>query len=301
MTGLWNLTKRNFKLFFKDKGMFFSAMITPLILLGLYAAFLANVYRDSFASGIPENFSVDESLINGIVGGQLISSLLAASCVTVAFCCNLIMVQDRVTGAVRDLTVTPVRKSTLALAYFFGTLICTVIVCFAAFGVCMIYLAATDAWYFSFGDIMLILLNILLLSFFGTVFSSIINVFLTTQGQMSAIGTIVSAGYGFLCGAYMPLASFSDGLRNVISCLPGTYGTCLIRNAVMNGVYEEIPKAGFPAEVVDKIRDSIDCNFYFFGKKLEISTLYVIFIASILVLLGIYILLNFLRKNERRK
>ena len=28
MTGLYNLTRRNCKLFFKDKGMFFSAMIT---------------------------------------------------------------------------------------------------------------------------------------------------------------------------------------------------------------------------------------------------------------------------------
>lgn len=37
------LTRRNSKLFFKDRGMFFSALITPLILLVLYATFLANV------------------------------------------------------------------------------------------------------------------------------------------------------------------------------------------------------------------------------------------------------------------
>ena len=48
MTGLWSLTRRNTKLFFKDKGMFISSLITPLILLVLYVTFLANVYRDGF-------------------------------------------------------------------------------------------------------------------------------------------------------------------------------------------------------------------------------------------------------------
>ena len=37
------LIKRNVKLFFKDKGMFFTALITPGILLILYAIFLSNV------------------------------------------------------------------------------------------------------------------------------------------------------------------------------------------------------------------------------------------------------------------
>ena len=38
------LVSRNRKLFFKDKGMLFSSMITPVILIVLYATFLANVY-----------------------------------------------------------------------------------------------------------------------------------------------------------------------------------------------------------------------------------------------------------------
>ena len=44
------LVSRNRKLFFKDKGMLFSSMITPVILIVLYATFLANVYKDSFVS-----------------------------------------------------------------------------------------------------------------------------------------------------------------------------------------------------------------------------------------------------------
>ena len=56
MKTLLILTKRNSKLFFKDKGMFFSSLITPAILLVLYVTFLSNVYRDSFLSALPEGF-----------------------------------------------------------------------------------------------------------------------------------------------------------------------------------------------------------------------------------------------------
>ena len=52
MTGIGALVKRNIKLYFKDKGMFFTSLITPLILLVLYGTFLSNVYEDTFRSAI---------------------------------------------------------------------------------------------------------------------------------------------------------------------------------------------------------------------------------------------------------
>ena len=47
------LIKRNVKLFFKDKGMFFTSLITPVILLLLYVTFLKNVYQDAFYHQYP--------------------------------------------------------------------------------------------------------------------------------------------------------------------------------------------------------------------------------------------------------
>ena len=298
MTGLGNLIRRNIRLFFKDKGMFFSSLITPIILLVLYVTFLAKVYRDSFASAIPQGITVDEKIINAVVACQLISSLLAVSCVTVAFCSNMLIVQDRVNGTRKDLTVTPVNKSTLALSYYTATLISTLMVCLIATGACFIYLAGTG-WYMSGSDVAFILLDVFLLVLFGTALSSIINVFLTSQGQISAVGTIVSAGYGFICGAYMPISQFGDGLQKVLSFLPGTYGTSLLRNHALNGVFGEMSEAGFPDEVIDGIKDSVDCNLYFFDDKVATGTMYIILAASVTVLIGIYIMINVLRKGTR--
>ncbi len=299
MIGLSALIKRNCKLFFKDKGMFFSALITPAILLVLYATFLANVYRDSFTSGIEGMIEVSESLINATVAGQLVSSILAVSGITVAFCSNMLMVQDKVNGTVKDLTVAPVKRSTLALSYYVATLISTLIVNFTAMALCLIYLAVSG-WYLSFADVAFMALDVVIIVMFGTALSSIINVFLTSQGQISAVGTIVSAGYGFICGAYMPVSSFSSGLQKVISFLPGTYGTGLVRNHALNGAFEEMSKVGFPSEVVEGIKDSIDCNIYFFDNKVSLGGMYAVMVCSVIVLIGLYVLLSVL-KNKRAK
>ena len=92
------LMNRNRKLFFKDKGMLFTSMITPVILIVLYATFLAKVFRDSFTAAIPNMITISDKLINGTVAAQLTASLMAVSCITVTFCVNLTMVQDRANG-----------------------------------------------------------------------------------------------------------------------------------------------------------------------------------------------------------
>ena len=295
----FSLIKRNCKLFFKDKGMFFTALITPLILLLLYATFLANIYRDSFASAMPEGFAFDESIIDATVGGQLISSLLAVSCVTVAFCSNLMTVQDKVTGALKDLTVSPVRKSALAVSYFAASALVTLIVSVTAFGICMLYLAKVG-WYMSLSDVLLMLADVLLLTLFGTALASCVNFPLSTNGQASAVGTVISACYGFICGAYMPISNFSDGLQRALMFLPGTYGTSLLRSHAMNGVFEEMKSSGFPDEIVKMIGDSIDCNIYFSGNEVSIYAKYFILVGSTAVLIGLYVLLNCLKKRSRK-
>ena len=289
------LIKRNIKLFFKDKGMFFTALITPAILLVLYATFLGNVYRDSFVSGLPPFITLSEEVIEGMVGGQLVSSILAVSCVTVSFCSNFLMVQDRANGTVKDLLISPIRSSVLSLSYYVATLVSSLIICLSATGLCLAYVAAVG-WYMSVSDVLLLLLDVLLVVLFGTALSSVINFFLMSQGQISAVGTVVSSGYGFICGAYMPISSFGEGLQTVISFLPGTYGTALIRNHALRGALAQMEREGVPAEAVKSIKDALDCNLYFFENSVSIPMMYLILGVSVTALIGIYIVMNILKK-----
>ena len=302
MTVLKSMIKRNIKMFFKDKGLFFTSLITPIILLILYSTFLGNVYEGSFKqilTAIAPGLEIPEKLINGCVGGQLFSSLLAVCTVTVTFCSNMLMVQDKVHGSINDLTITPIKGSTLALGYYIATAVTTLVICLLATSACLIYIAIIG-WYITFTDIMLILLDVFILVMFGTALSSIINYFLSSQGQISAVGSMVSAGYGFICGAYMPISQFSEGLQNFVSFLPGTYGTSLLRNHALRGVFTEMESFGLPEKAIDGIKDSIDCNIYFCDEKVKISTMYIYLTATVLVLIGIYIVMN-LKKRKVSK
>lgn len=290
MYGLTASIKRNCKVYFKDKGMFFSSLITPIILLVLYVFFLAKVYKDSFLQSLGE-IQCPDKLISGAVAGQLCSSLLAVCCITVAFCSNMVMVQDKVTGARNDLLITPASRAVHALGYFAATAAATFIVCGIASVGAFIYIVCSG-WYLSVGDVFLLLLDVALLSMFGTALSSVVNFFLSSQGQMSAVGTIVSAGYGFICGAYMPLSSCGKVLQIILGFLPGTYGTSLVRNHAMNGVFNEMASIGWDGGIISRIKDSVDVNLYFFGNKVELWASYLIVVLSIAVLIAVYVLLN---------
>ncbi|MBQ4066138.1 MAG: ABC transporter permease [Clostridia bacterium] len=297
MNAVPSLIKRNVKLFFKDRAMFLTSLITPLILLVLYATFLGNVYRDSFTANLPEGLQISDKLIEGLVGGQLISSILAVSCVTVAFCSNFLMVQDKANGTLKDLRISPVSPGALSLSYYIATLISTLIICGVASAVCLVYVAAVG-WYMSVADILLLFCDIIVLVLFGTALSSLINFFLSSQGQISAVGTIVSSGYGFICGAYMPIASFGEGLQKVISFLPGTYGTALVRNHAMRGALAEMKSEGAPDEVIDALCTALDCDLSFFDKSVSLGAMYAILGISTALLIAIYVLLNYLKAKK---
>ena len=193
--------------------------------------------------------------------------------------------------------MSPVRPSTIAVAYFCASALATLLISLTALAVCLLYLAMAG-WLLRAGDVLFMLLDVALLTLFGVALSSCVNFPLRTQGQGSAVGTIVSAGYGFLCGAYMPISNFSSGLQKVLSFLPGTYGTSLLRNHALAGAYREMARVGFPAEVIEAIRNSIDCNLYFFGRSVSIGGMYAVLVGATLLLVGLYVLLNAVRRER---
>ena len=235
-------------------------------------------------------------MLNGLVSGQLVGSLLSVSCITVAFCSNMLMVQDKVNGNLKDLIITPTDKKTLAISYFLASFISTLIVNLFALGLCLIYIAI-NGWFMNIIDILLIVLNVIGLTLFGCILSSLINSFLSTQGQISAVGSIVSSMYGFIAGAYMPMSQFGAGLRNALLFLPTTYATALMKNSVMESTFRELAKI-IPNNAINSLKESIDIRLIFNNNVVSISTMYLIVIITIFILFMLYILKHLLCKNK---
>lgn len=293
---LLNMIRRNCKLFFKDKATFFPALIAPLILLFLFVAFLGSVYRDSLISCL-NGAQIGEKLVNGFTAGWLVSSLLAVCSVTISFTANTIMIQDKAFERYHDFTVSPVKKSTLALAYYISTVLVTLLICYVALAAGLLYIAARG-WYLGVGDVFLSVLDVFLLVLFGTALSSIICRFLKSQGAISAVVTIISAAYGFLCGAYMPISSMATGLTRLLMFIPGTYGTALLHEHLMGGAIDAIGEATAP-EFAASARSGFDCTLSFFGNDVPEWCCYLVLALTVAVLIAVYVLICALRPHGR--
>lgn len=288
------LTLRNIKLYFKDKMTFFVSLITPLILLVLFIAFLKSTYEDSILS-IIQGFDLDQSLIDAFTGGWLFSSVLATSCITVAFCSGM-MVIDKINRANIDFMVSPVKKSTLQLSYVLANLFSTFIITFVLLIVGLIYLACVG-FYITFVDILLIVFGIIITSLLGTILANIIWTFTHSQGVVSGVCTFVSALYGFICGAYMPISTMGQGMQYFVSLLPGTYATVLFRQGFLNSVLNRMRET-LPQGMINGIASGFDVKMSFFGH--DVSTLALILVISIstIVLLGVFLFINKFKKKN---
>lgn len=288
------LTLRNIKLYFKDKMTFLVSLITPLILLVLFIAFLKSTYEDSILS-IIKGFDLDQSLIDAFTGGWLFSSVLATSCITIAFCSGM-MVIDKINRANIDFMVSPVKKSKLQLSYVLANLFSTFIITFVLLIVGLIYLACVG-FYITFVDILLIVFGIIITSLFGTILANIIWTFTHSQGVVSGVCTLVSALYGFICGAYMPIRTMGQGMQYFVSLLPGTYATILFRQGFLNSVLNRMRET-LPQGMINGIASGFDVKMSFFGH--DVSTLALILVISIstIVLLGVFLFINKFKKKN---
>lgn len=299
MKKLGYLIARNCKVYFRDKGVFFSSLIAPIILLFLYVAFLGNNYSENVRNIAENNFGVtlEKSIVSAFAGGWLLSSLIAVCAVSIAFTANMVMVQDKVTGRIDDFNVSPVPKSFLALGYYISTALVTLAICGIALVAGFIYLGIVG-WYLSAADVFLLILDTFLLVMFGTALSALVCSAVKSQGGITAVQAIVSAAYGFLCGAYIPIGSLADGIAAVLKFLPGTYGTALLHEHFMGGVIEAMPEA---QGLKDVIREEFDCKLDFFGSDVAQWVSYLVIVLAIVLLVGGYVLLLSLRGRKLKK
>ena len=86
----------------------------------------------------------------------------------------------------------------------------------------------------------------------------------------------------------------------MLSFLPGTYGTCLIKSHMMHGTFAEMENMGFPSEVVTAIRDSIDANVYFFGHYVNEAAMFAILVGAVVLFTGLFVLFHVFKKTANK-
>lgn len=243
MRKFWGLTKRNLLVFFKDKTMVFFSMLTPLIIFFLYLLFLKGTYLDSLESSAET--LIDAGLISttdlsSLANGLLLTVIMGSALITIPYNCLITLVNDRFSGIDVDITATPVSRLQIILSYFAASAISATIMTSVIMGGGLIVLQCTNPTFLTIKSILTLFGIVIIGAISATAIFMVFMLFLKSSSASGAFLGILSAGCGFVIGAYMPISSFSGAIQNFCHIFPATGITILIRRFLLSDLLTHV-------------------------------------------------------------
>ena len=128
------LAKRCSLNYFRDRQSVFFSLMGVLIVVLLYLLFLRNMLIESYPDVSGMGSLIDAWVLSGILG-----------IVPVTTCAGALqtMVEDRTEGRERDILVTPMTPSQIAIGYILSTFVVGLVMSLITFVICLTYLAVT--------------------------------------------------------------------------------------------------------------------------------------------------------------
>ncbi|MBR3508372.1 MAG: ABC transporter permease [Lachnospiraceae bacterium] len=243
MRKFWGLTKRNLLVFFKDKTMIFFSMLTPLIIFILYLLFLRGTYIDVLESSA--ELLMNAGLVNmddlgAMANGLLLTGIMGSALITIPYNCLITLVNDRAAGIDVDVTATPVSRLQIILSYFAASAISAVLMTSVILGAGLVVLQFTNPTYLTAKSILTLFAILVIGAISATAVFMTFMLFLKSSSASGAFLGILSAGCGFVIGAYMPIASFSTAIQNFCHLFPATGITILIRRYLLSDLLTHV-------------------------------------------------------------
>ncbi len=218
------LTKRNLKIFFRDKSAVFFSLLSVFIIIGLYVLFLGDMFEKSMPEIKNARFLMDSWIMAGVLGITSITTTMGAFG---------IMVEDRYKKISKDFYTAPVKKSTLAGGYIVSTFVIGVIMSIVALILAEIYIVSSGGEFLPFKAV---------LKTFGLVLLSVISSssmvffmvsFFTSQNAFASASTVIGTLIGFLTGIYIPVGSLPESVQIFVKIFPVSHSAALFRQILM--------------------------------------------------------------------
>ncbi len=268
------LVKRNSRVFLRDRAAVFFSVLSMLIVLMLMVVFLGKMHGDDLVKVLAELGGERDGALDRQNAGYLIqlwvlAGILAVNSVTVTLTVLGSMVQDETRKRSMAFYVTPVSRIKLSLGYIISAWL-------VGTGMCMLTLAAGEVYFLIGGNGLLAAGTLLRLAgliavstFTFSALGYLLALFVHSESAWSGLLTVIGTLVGFLGGIYLSLGSLSEGLQNVLKCLPVLPCTAMLREACTGEAVRET-FAGLPEAVSDGFRGEMGITL-FWGEK-EITT-----------------------------
>jgi multidrug/hemolysin transport system permease protein len=245
--------KRNLKLFFRDKSAVFFSLLAVIIIIGLYALFLGDVWLEDLSDVSGARFLMDSWLIAG---------LLAVTSVTTTLGAFGIMVEDKTKKIAKDFYSAPIKRSSITGGYLFSVVIIGVIMSIVALVLSEIYVVANGGLLIGAVAAIKVFGIILLATLSNTALMCFIVSFFKSQNAYATASTIIGTLIGFVAGIYLPIGNLPEAVQTVVKVFPISHAAVLLRQVVM-GVPIDVSFAGAPQEALDSFNSMLGISYKF--------------------------------------
>lgn len=260
------LTKRNCRVFLRDKAAVFFSFLSMLIILGLMVVFLGKMNSDELISVLAEfggerDTVQDQENATYLIQLWTLAGILVVNSVTVTLTVMGTIVQDETRKRIMAFYVTSVNRIKLSLGYILSSWL-------VGTGMCVITLAVGEFYFVLQGHGLLAAVELLKLAgiialsvFTFSALGYLLALFVHSDSAWSGILTIIGTLVGFAGGIYLPLSSLSETVQTVLKCIPVLHGAAMMREVCTAQAIRETFD-GLPEAVADGFKERMGITLY---------------------------------------
>lgn len=277
-----DLTKRNIKLYLRDKSTVFFSFISSIIIIAMFVLFMGKGIVDNTVEILSEFGAVDRTSVQVLVFCWILGGIIVLNSISIPQMILSRIILDKESKTTNDFYVIPFKRSILGFSYIASALVVGTIITYVSFLVGELYIFIISGQLFSFNMHIIIFVLIVLCT---TSFSSImylIYLFVKTSSTIGGLNAFVSSIGGFLAGVYITIGSLSGITKDIISSNPLAQATALLRSTLMNSQMATVFQ-GLPSEVATSFGDSLGVNLYIGSAQLS-NVVYIIVLSAIAII-----------------
>lgn len=221
-----SLVVRHLRVFFRDKGNVFFALLSSIVMFALYIFFLGSIQADSLQDGVA---TLSNNLANNFVNSWVFAGIITITAVTTSLAAFSVFISDRAEGRLKDYAVSPIARWKLTLSYIAASIIISSLLTILAAVLGQAYLLFSGGEFIGLENALQLIPLLVFLSAVFSSFACLITTFVKTSAAFTSLSIIIGTSVGFLAGIYVPVGSLPSGVANVINTLPFAQAATLTR------------------------------------------------------------------------
>lgn len=284
------LTKRNIKLYWRDKSTVFFSLLSAIIIIALFVLFLGRLYIDGTIQSFSQHTELDKDSVRALIFSWILSGIIVLNSISIPQMMLSRTILDREDNITNDFYVIPFKRSILGLSYIASAIIVGTVITYISFIAGELYIFSISGELYSVGTHFIVLLVILLCTSSFSALMFLIYLFVKNSSTIGGISAFTSSVGGFLAGIYISIGNLSGLTKDLISANPLAHATTLIRNILMNDFMATVFQNA-PEESVNGFADSMAINLYVGSTQLH--TIH--FILSLILLAVISSIISYFK------